>query len=424
MATKLLGRTIVAVRGMAEIVRVVSIAAVVTVRHAGRSGAAGDRAARGGAFVFALVRALGPVYIKLAQLLAAQSGFLSSGFRAELRGAYDRNEAVPFAAVRRKLEEAYGRPLEQMFDRFDPEPVGSGSVAQVHRAALRGGEVVAVKLIKPGAAQSIDSALTAAAVLITLADRLVPALKPLRLAENFGDVREALIGQTDLQAERRSQAAIARLFADSPFLVVPRVHPEACADGVIAMDYIEGVPLYDDARIHGDRALLAERMQHAFYTMVYLHGHFHVDPHPGNMLLMADGRLALLDFGMVAQLSEGDRFALNLFNYHAVTEQWAQAVEHFLKLFVESAPAVNEEDALWKEISAVLASNFGARSNGWSTAAFLTDAAAVLRTHGLRLRLGMSLLALSLATAEGILQDLDKEIDFWENARRFVSANA
>lgn len=402
--------------------RVVAIASVVTIRHIGRGSAGADRDARRGALVFALVRALGPIYIKLAQLLAAQSGFISSGFRAELRGAYDRNEAMPFPAVRRQLEKAYGRPLEELFDRLDPEPVGSGSVAQVHRARLRGGDMVAIKLIKPGAAGSIESALTAAAILITLADRLVPSLRPLRLAENFADVRDALVCQTDLAAERRNQEAMARRLVDDQFLVVPRVYADVCTDEVIVMDYVEGVPLYDDARIHGDRAVLAERMQHSFYRMVFHHGHFHVDPHPGNMLLMEDGRLALLDFGMVAELSEADRFAMNVFNYYVVSGVWAQAVEHFLKLFVDSPPPANEEDALWKEISAVLLSNFGGEGNRWSTAAFLSDAADVLRSHGLRLRVGMSLLALSLATAEGILHDIHKEIDFWQNARRFVTA--
>jgi glutamate-1-semialdehyde 2,1-aminomutase len=423
MAAKILQRVITFVRGMVEIFRVVAIAAVVMVRHRLQRSGVVDRDARRGALVFALVRALGPIYIKFAQVLAAQSGFISAGFRTELRGAYDRNEVVPFSAVRRELETAFGRPLEQVFDWFEPEPVGSGSVAQVHRARLRSGETVAVKLIKPGAAAGIESALTAATILIALADRLVPSLRPLRLAENFADVRDALVGQTDLAVERRNQMAIADRFAGHSFLTVPRVHVAACADGVIVMDYIEGVPLYDVAGLHGDRAMLAERMQHAFYTMVYLHGHFHVDPHPGNMLLMDDGRLALLDFGMVAELSEADRFALNLFNYYAVTELWTQAVEHFLRLFVDSPPPVNEDDLLWKEISVVLHGNFSARSNGWSTAAFLTDASEVLRSHGLRLRLGMSLLALSLATAEGILQDIDGEIDFWQNARRFVTAN-
>ncbi|HEX9964835.1 MAG TPA: AarF/UbiB family protein [Allosphingosinicella sp.] len=404
--------------------RVLAIAAVVTVRHIGRGSAGADRDARRGAFVFALLRALGPIYIKLAQLLAAQSGCISSGFRAELQGAYDRNEAVPFPEVRRELEKAYARPIEEMFERFDPEPVGSGSVAQVHRARLRSGGMVAVKLIKPGAAGSIESALTAVAILITLADRLVPSLRPLRLGENFADVRDALVSQTDLAAERRNQEAMAGRLVGDPFLVVPRVHAEACTEGVIVMDFIEGVPLYDDARIHGDRAVLAERMQHSFYRMVFLHGHFHVDPHPGNMLLMEDGRLALIDFGMVAEMNEADRFAMSVFNYYVVNGLWGEAVEHFLKLFVDSPPPVNEEDALWKEISVVLLRNFGGGGNRWSTAAFLTDAAEVLRSHGLRLRVGMSLLALSLATAEGILHDIHKDIDFWQNARRFVAATA
>lgn len=423
MAAKLLQRIITVIRGMVEMDRVVAIVAVVLARHILRGRGIVDRDARRGVFVFALVRALGPIYIKLAQVLAAQSGFISTGFRTELRGAYDRNDAVPFPAVRRQLEKAFGCPLEQMFDWLESEPIGSGSVAQVHRARLRGGETVAVKLIKPGAAASIGSALTAAAILIALADRLVPSLRPLRLPENFADVRDALICQTDLAVEKRNQLAMADRLLGHPFLSVPRVHATACADGVIVMDYIEGVPLYDHERLHGDRALLAERMQHGFYTMVFLHGHFHVDPHPGNMLLMEDGRLALLDFGMVAELSEADRFALNVFNHYVVTGVWGQAVEHFLKVFVDSPPPANEEDALWKEISAVLSSNFGGEGNRWSTAAFLTDAAEVLRSHGLRLRLGMSLMALSMATAEGLLHDIHGEIDFWQNARRFVTAN-
>lgn len=406
-------------RGLTEMGRVLVVALWTTARFV-----AEERGrispARQAAFAVALARALGPLYIKLAQILAAQSGVLSESFRRGLQDVFDHNEAVPFTTIRRVLEASYGRPVEAIFAYIDAEPIGVGSVAQIHSARLANGQQVAVKIIKPTARRSLQHAMNAAEIMVRIASRFVDRLRPLQLAENFADIRDALLQQTNLTAERERQKQIARLLDSNPTIIVPGVYDALCTEVVLVMDFIEGTPIYRIDEFQGDRPELARRMQNAFFSMIYSWGKFHVDPHPGNILLLSDGRLALLDFGMTAELSDANRQLLRTFNSASVMRLWTQAANYFLKAMVVDAEAASADLEFRRRVAEVIRIHFDERRNRWSTTAFLSDMAPVLRSRDLRMRVDMALLALSLTTAEGVLHLVDPNVDLWGNARRFV----
>lgn len=380
----------------------------------------GARDARLGAYALEVVTALGPLYLKLAQILAAQAGFVADGFRAELRATFDDNSVVPFRRIRKVIERSYGAPLEVVFSQIDPEPIGSGSVAQVHSATLADGSQVVLKVIKPGSAQSLASAISAATLLVRLVEISVRNLRPLRLAENFDDIRLSLLRQTDLVLEREGQQSAAGRFAGHELVVIPKIYESLSNASVLVMEYVKGTPLYALDESKERRAELAAQMQEVFYTMIYLHGRFHVDPHPGNMLLLDNGRVALLDFGMVGGLTEEEKWALAGFYYACMRSEWSVAVERFALLFVDQGETLTADPRACDEIGAVLREHFRDRTRRWTTIGFIDDAAAILRRHRLRIKPGMALLVLSLVTGEGVLLDVDPAVDIWRNARRFV----
>lgn len=408
------------IAGIWEIIRVFIISIFVSIKFLFSRENSGSRDARLGAYVFALVRALGPMYTKIAQILTAQSGYLSASFREALHGVFDRNESVSFDVVRGLIERAYGCPIETSFASFDQKPLGSGSVAQVHSATLKTGEQVAVKIIKPGSVESLRSALGAAAVILRLTERLFSTLRPLRLTENFADIRESLFHQTDLGAEYQNQLAFVENFVGHPFITIPNLYHSMCTKDIIVMDYIDGSPVYDCNFVTIDRKMFAESIQNAFYTMLFIHGHFHVDPHPGNMLVLPGGRLALLDFGMVAQISEKERIDFAGFYFACIKEELADAATRFTELFVEQAEKLQSDHQFAAQLSQILKVHFRDRTDRWSTMGFVTDAAYLMRERGVRMKPGMALLILCVVTGEGVLVDTDPEIDIWQNAKTFV----
>ncbi len=403
--------------GFAEVARVIGVFLWTSVRYLVQK-VLGRNTRR--PFAMVLIQTLGPLYVKMAQILAAQSGLVSEGFRRGLQDVFDGNDAVPFTEIQALLKASFDCPLDTIFAEIRPEPIGVGSVAQVHAGRLLSGERVAIKVIKPNADRSLRHALNAAEIVVAVVTRTVARLRPLHLAENFATMREALLGQMDLAAERTGQERIARLFSDNPTIVVPRVHEALCTKTILVMDLIDGAPIYRLDEVDVDRPALARRMQEAFFSMIYQWGCFHVDPHPGNMLVLSDGRLALLDFGMTGELADVTRQMLRTFNSASVMRLWTQAADYFLEGMVIDAGQACADPAYRQRVSEVIRTHFDERRNRWSTAAFLGDMAPVLQSRGLRLRLDMALLALSLATAEGVLHLVDPNVDLWGNARRFV----
>jgi ubiquinone biosynthesis protein len=252
-----------------------------------------------------LAAALGATFIKVGQIASTRRDLLPPEVIEELETLQDRVPPFPFAEVVATVEAELGRPLAEVFDRFDPTPVAAASVAQVHRAALRGsGRDVAVKVRRPDVGEKIalDRAvlLTGARVL----ERLVPSL---RLVDLSGAVRAfcaAVETQTHLREEAEHNRRFARNFADDPDVCFPVLHAEASSDGVLTMDFVEGVRESElEARGVSVRRVVEAGMR-AVSRMVFLHGFVHADLHPGNLRFLPPGRIVFLDLGLVGDIDD------------------------------------------------------------------------------------------------------------------------
>jgi predicted unusual protein kinase regulating ubiquinone biosynthesis (AarF/ABC1/UbiB family) len=209
------------------------------------------------------------------------------------------NSAPPMdpAASRRVIEEEFQATVEDVFPGFIDEPVASASIGQVHRAYLPSGEEVAVKVQYPGVDEAVRSDLKNVTAMTKLAVAIAPNLDPKEVAN---EVRDRVLEELDYRREAKNQAMFAELFRDHPFIVVPKVYEEHCRTRVITQEFLRGRPFssaYDWPQAEKDQ--LGEKLYRFFYGSLNRFRVFSADPHPGNYLLLNDGRVAFLDYGLV-----------------------------------------------------------------------------------------------------------------------------
>ncbi|MCX2181999.1 aminotransferase class III-fold pyridoxal phosphate-dependent enzyme [Streptomyces sp. SKN60] len=364
---------------------------------------------------------MGPLYMKAGQILGTQSGILSAAAAGEFRAFFSDLPPMPDAALRKAIDRGLPVPVAAAFESFDWQPVAVGCVAQVHRAVLDCGTDVAVKVVKSGVRQRLEAGTRALNVLLVVAHALCPPVRRYDLPGHFAELRPLLAGQCDMRQEAARQKEVAWNFRDHPFLHIPSIFDELCTGDVLVMEYVDGVPGMNPSQVGHSRSSLARRLQDVFYSMVFFHGRFHVDPHPGNILFRPDGRIVLLDFGLVGTLSADDKWSLSAFYYACIRGQWEAATERFVRTFVANPDVLLPRHEEYAEaLAAILRHHFQAETSRWSTMAFFDDATRLLYGYGARASTRFSLLSLSLLTGEGFVTQTDPDIDLYRNARRFT----
>ena len=257
---------------------------------------------------------LGPTYIKLGQIISAGDGIFPEELVAEFKRCRDQVPPEPFAVVRQVVEEDLGRPLEEVFARFRPEPLAAASIAQVHRATLCSGEDVVVKVQRPSVGQLVLKDLRVMAWLAPFTVGRIPIAalaNPPALVELFA---ETITEELDFRIEAQNMLDVAQSLADlgQRDYVVPRPHPELVTPRVLVMERLEGFK-FDDVTGMRDAGVDTEAVIRTgmigFMEGAMIHGIFHGDLHGGNLFVLPDGRTALLDFGIVGRLTEPRRLA-------------------------------------------------------------------------------------------------------------------
>ncbi|RBO86841.1 aminotransferase class III-fold pyridoxal phosphate-dependent enzyme [Nocardia puris] len=365
---------------------------------------------------------MGPMYTKAGQILGTQTGLFDADAIAEFRHLFADMPAMTPAETEALLRTAAHPDLRGRLTSFDPVAIAAGTVAQVHRGRLDTGEEVAVKIVKAGVRERLSASTAATAGMLATVQKLFPAARSYDALSHFAELRPFLVEQCDMRLEAQRQEQVRSNFASHPFVRVPRVHRELCSEDILVMEFIgDAVPgtAFEQCRFPKDE--LARRMQDTFYTMAFFHGLFHVDPHPGNMMLTHDGEIIMLDYGLVGSLSEDGKWALASFYYGCIQKQWDRAVDRFIDAFTVAPEANSAIPASFRQdLIDVLRYHFDEKTDAWSTMGFFDDATKVLRGANWRLTTDFTLLGLAFLTGEGLISAVDPRIDIWSNARRFT----
>jgi ubiquinone biosynthesis protein len=368
---------------------------------------------------------LGPVFVKFGQVLSTRRDLLPPDIADELAKLQDRVPPFPSEQVVATLERAYGKPLDQVFRRFDREPVASASVAQVHFAELPDGREVAIKVLRPGIRQVIEKDVALMHAAATMVERLWSDGRRLRPHEVIREFEKNLRDELDLMREAANCSQLRRNFRHSPLLLIPEVHWDWTASDVLVMERMYGVPVsrIDELRKAGvDLKRLARAGVELFFTQVFRDGFFHADMHPGNIMVSLDpahfGKYVGVDYGIVGSLSERDKSYLAQ-NFLAFFRRDYRRV---VTSHVESGwvPPGTPVDELEAEVRAVCEPIFDRPLSQISLGKVLMQLFDASRRYDVEVQPQLTLLQKTLLNVEGLGRQLDPDLDLWTTAKPFL----
>ena len=238
-------------------------------------------------------------------------------FQRELAKLRDAAPTVSFKQMRRVIEEDLEEPISEVFATFEEEPIAAASIGQVYRATLKDGREVAVKVQYPGVAGAVRADMQNLDMILRLLKRMTPGLDVKALAE---EIKERIVEELDYELEAQNQRSLARIFAGHPFIVVPEVVGSLSRERVLVSEFVSGVGFEElKGRSQAERNRIGEIVFRFFLGCLYRHRQFSGDPHPGNFLLLEDGRMAFLDFGLFKRM-DAEPVELELACQRAVVE--------------------------------------------------------------------------------------------------------
>lgn len=371
-----------------------------------RQGRPGERLARS-------LEGLGPVAIKLGQLLSTRGDIFGRQFAEDLGHLKDRLAAFPMAQARAIVAQELGRPVDEVFASFS-EPVAAASLAQAHDATLADGRRVAVKVLRPG----IERRVAADSAVLELAARLLQRwAPPIRRLEpvKFADT---VVRATELELDLRLEAAgadeLAEVMAKDGYMSAPRVLWEGVGKRVLTLEWAEGLPLSDEAALSQpglDRKVLADNLTRAFLAQALDHGVFHADLHEGNLFAAAPARLQAVDFGIMGRLGAVERRYLAEILWGFLQRDYPRVAQvHFDAGYVPSHHSVA---AFAQALRAVGEPVFGQRANAVAMSRVLTQLFEITALYDMHLRPELVLLQKTMMTVEGVARRIDPEHDIW-----------
>lgn len=372
-----------------------------------------------GKSIVSFCTSMGPLYVKFGQIMSTRSDAFSEETIRELQHLQDDVPAVSEKEVRRVLSEAYGDDYESLFAEFCYTPIASASIAQVHEARLPGGVRVAVKIVKRQVPRRLKANLNFLGSVVSLMHALLPPIRHFNGPARIAELRSLLLPQIDMLQEAQNIENLRRNFANHPFVIIPSAYAEYSRPSVLVMEFIEGIAGRDFARVDLPRSQLSRRLQDAVYTMLYMHGVSHGDPHPGNVKFTPDGKIIFLDFGITVYISEAEKWGLASFFFASIRQEWDLATERFLTYFVIHKERVRDRGRFFEDVKAVIYRYFHQIADEWKTADFFRDISAVLKLHAAEYTPNFTKVELTLASCEGFGTQIDPNIDVWANSRRF-----
>lgn len=368
---------------------------------------------------------LGPIFIKLGQILSTRRDLLPDDLAHELKKLQDQVPPFDEALSKSRIEKSLGRPIEEMFARFDSKALASASIAQVHSAQLYNGHEVIVKVIRPNIVGTIRQDISLMKLLAGLLEDFWSEGKRLHPRQVIDDYEKTIYDELDLQREAANASQLRRNFLNSDLIYIPEVYWDFCSRNVLVMERVYGIPVAEvdtlkDAGI--DMKLLAERGVEIFFTQVFRDSFFHADMHPGNIFVSRghpeSPQYIAIDFGIVGTLSEEDQnyLAKNLLAF------FRRDYREVARLHVDSGwvPSTTRIDEFESAIRTVCEPIFERPLSEISFGHFLLRLFQTARRFDMEVQPQLVLLQKTLLNIEGLGRQLYPELDLWSTAKPYL----
>ena len=351
---------------------------------------------------------LGATFIKLGQILSTRADLVHESYQHELAKLQDGAPPVPTEIIEAMIVAELGHPIEELFATFDTTPLAAASIGQAHAARLKDGTEVVVKVRRPGVVEQVNEDLE---ILMNLAQRAnrhpqwSEQFDFVGLAQEFADTLRA---ELDYVREAKNARRFAELFADDPVVRIPRVFADHSTSRVLTLERFGGLKANDLSGLDSadiDRKALAEHLAGLNLTMVFEEGFFHADPHPGNFFIEADGRIDLIDFGMVGEVSPTLRQQLGALFITVDAKDSDRLVDALLEICPSRGPV--DRAALQYDSARIMDMFYRQEFSRRGVGALLNDVMATVRKYHLRLPSDLALLFKTWVMVEGIVAELD-----------------
>jgi ubiquinone biosynthesis protein len=368
-----------------------------------------------------VVEELGPTFIKLGQILSTRGDIIPVEFIRELEKLQDTVPPTPFPPIQAQVEKELKRPLPEVFPTFDPTPVASASLGQVHLATLASGEEVAVKVFRPGVAKTIETDLDILLELATLAEKRTDwgeYYGVTSLAQEFADT---LRTEQNYEQEGHNIDRYRQIFAEEAYVHVPEVYWDTTTRRVLTMERIEGIKITDvDAlREAGlDCKVVARRNIRILLKAVLQEGFFHADPHAGNFMVLPHDVVALMDFGIMGHLDHAERLGLVQLFVGLFRQETDRVVEALSDLGIATRAA--DRRNLARDLDRLRMRYFGLELERIRARSFVEDLMGLAFANRLRMPSNLVLVFKTIAMLEGISLQLDPDINVFTEVEPYV----
>ena len=362
---------------------------------------------------------LGPTFVKLGQILSTRSDLIPQDLCDQLQTLQDNVAQIPSDQAREVVETELDSPIDELFDEFSDEPLASASIAQVHTARLKSGEQVVIKIQRPGIRETIESDLH---ILYWIANKLeetVPeaeAFDPVAITHEF---ERAISRELDFKFEVNNLKKFQRNFVDWPSIYIPEVHADYCTDKVMVMERLRGQKITDAPAYGHDMEEIGRQCVRMLFKMVFEDGFFHGDLHPGNLWVLDDGRIGVIDFGLVGRLNQANKDAVADLFLSIATKNNAGVARALFDVSVKRGPT--DYSAFEQDVDDLMSTYFE------STSLAEVDFGAYLREiiegairHNLRVPSDFTMFFKSVMTVEGIGKIISPQLDLVSECRPYV----
>ncbi len=367
-----------------------------------------------------ILEELGPTFIKLGQMLSLRVDLLPFDLIKELSKLQDEVPYEEFEVIKKEMEKAYKRPLEEIFANIDPIPVAAASIAQVHRGILKkGNKDVAIKIQRPNIKQIIRTDLS---ILENLAKRVHEKIEFLR-SYNFpgliNEIKKMFSQELNFTKEAKNILLAQKTLKDNPKIYLPEVYLEFSSSNILVMEYIEGRNLKEIKDEDEDlKREVAKTCVEAILKQMLVDGFFHADPHPGNILITKDKKICFLDWGIVGRLTESDKLKISSLLDGIIRKDGEIILTSLLSLSQDIANL--NRDLLLKDVMEILDYYYILSLKDIKLVDMLKELIQTIKEHNLKVRIDLSMMFKSLITLDGTTRALYSDINIIEEFSPYV----